>query len=56
MNYLCKDNVTLMLIDLKKYYNDYQTKIKKNMNNSRRYHSQVRNINGGMGGIQMNNN
>lgn len=41
-NYNCKDNVTLIIIDLKKHYNDHQARLRKN--NQRRYHSQVRQI------------
>ena len=39
-NYHCKDNVTLIIVDLKKHYNDHCAKIKKS--NKRQCHSQVR--------------
>lgn len=42
-NYNCKDNVTLIIVDLKKHYNEFQSKIKKT--NQRRHHSQVRQMN-----------
>lgn len=43
-NYNCKDNVTVVMVDLKKHYQDFQTKVKKH--NQRRYYSQVRHIGG----------
>jgi len=42
MNYFCKDNVTLMLVDLKKHYSEYVRSKKTASQASKRYHSQLR--------------
>jgi len=36
-NYFCKDNVTLLIVDLKAHYTNHTLKLQKK--NSKRYHS-----------------
>ena len=40
-NYYCKDNVTLLIVDLKAHHASHTLKLQKK--NSKRYHSQIRN-------------